>query len=403
MSVAMSPIGRRSLAAFLITCVWMTASAQDAGQAPSGARQSTAGSGADMSHPLIKYHPGHYIELDPGASGGGLSGWLAAIASLKGAPGVKGVMLVQTWSRLEFQEGVYTQGAGSQAQGFALIDQLLAACRDAGLQFMLGVQDRSNGNAQIYSTPSSFGTLPHYFDELRGATGPPGYLDAPSGTTWKGDLQMIAKLWDPAVMRRYIALTQAYGRRYDSHPNFEMWATSATTLGVPVDEEGFSTDAYVAQLQVWMPAARAAFPTTGVRISTDFLDSPGQFTTLFNAAIPYAIAMGGPDVWVKFSTFPGTANLVFSGYEAGTDYRGVLPWVSELRTRDETGIWTPVQLFDYAISGGIATGGQMQSNYFIWSFDAAGQGPKAFTNAQILGFIASINGAVNFTKPSTYR
>jgi hypothetical protein len=113
--------------------------------------------------------------------------------------------------------------------------------------------------------------------------------------------------------------------------------------------------------------------------------------------------MGGPDVWVKFSTFPGTANLVFSGYEEGTSYRGVLPWVSELRIRAETGVWTPVHLFDYAMSGGIATGGQMQPNYFIWSFDAAGQGPKAFANAQILEIIASINGAVNFTKPSTYR
>jgi hypothetical protein len=393
----------RVLAAFLVTCLWVSLPVQGAAPAQSSADSRTPASSTDTNHPLIKYHPGHYIELDPGTGGGGVSGWLATIASLKGATGVKGVMLVLPWSHLEFAENVYSQGAGDQAQGFALIDELLAACRDAGLQFMLGVEERSFGNPQTYSASSSFGKLPPYFDELRGSTGAPGYVDAPSGTTWKGNLQMIAKLWDPAVMRRYIALAQAYGARYDAHPNFEMWATSETAIGVPVDEGGFSNDAYVAQLQAWIPAARAAFPTTGLRISTDFLDTPAQFTALFSSAVPYAIAMGGPDVWVKFSTFPGTANLVFSGYEEGTNYRGVLPWVSELRTRDESGVWTPVQLFDYAISGGVATGGQMQSNYFIWSFDAAGQAPKAFTNAQILEFIASINGAVNFTKPSTYR
>jgi hypothetical protein len=182
-----------------------------------------------------------------------------------------------------------------------------------------------------------------------------------------------------------------------------MWATPRLPSVCRLDDGGFSNDAYVAQLRAWMPAARAAFPMTGLGISTDFLDTPEQFTALFSSAVPYAIAMGAPDVWVKFSTFPGTANLVFSGYEESTNCRGVLPWVSELRIRDETGAWTPVQLFDYAMSGGIATGGQMQPNYFIWSFDAASQGPKAFANTQILEFIGSINGAVNFTKPFTYR
>jgi hypothetical protein len=393
---------RRVLTALVSACVvgalpWVVCAA------PSSTSTTAASPSVDSDHRVIKYHPGHYIELDPGEGSGGPAGWLATIASLRGATGVKGVMLVQPWSHLEFAENVYTQGVRADAQGFALIDQLLSACRDAGLQFMLRVDDRSFGNAQTYSAPSSFGKLPPYFDELRTATGAPAYVDAAAGMSWNGNLQMMAKIWDPVVMQRYIALTQAYGARYDAHPNFEMWVTSETAIPVPIDDGGFSNDAYVAQLQAWMPAARAAFPTTGLRISTDFLDTPAQFSALFDAALPYAIAMGGPDVKVKFSTFPGAANLVFSGYEEGTNYRGVLPWVSELRTRDETGVWSPVQLFDYAISGGIATGGQMQSNYFIWSFGAESQGPKAFTNAQILEFIASINGAVNFTKPSTYR
>jgi len=349
----------------------------------------------------IKFHPGHYIELDPGSSGG-LSKWLTTIASLKGATGVTGVMLIQPWARLEFAKNEYSQGSGLEAQGFGMIDQLLAACQSAGLQFMLGVADRSFGAAKTYGEPSSFGQLPSYFDDLVTATGAPGYIDAPSGTTWSGKLQMIAKLWDPAVMQRYIALTGAYGARYDSNPNFEMWSASETAIGVPIGDGGFNDAAYVAQLQAWMSAARSAFPTTGLRVSANFLDTVEELTTLFQTAVRSAIGVGGPDVEVDFSNFPGTSNLVFSGYQGTTDYRGVLPWISEVQTADESGVSTPAQLYAYAMSGDIATGGSMDPNYFIWAFDASYLGPRALTNPEILEFISSIKGAINTRRPSSY-
>jgi len=344
--------------------------------------------------------------LDPGSGGGGLTGWLTTIASLKGASGVKGVMLIQTWGSLEFAENVYTDGSGSNAEGFAMIDQILSACKDAGLQFMLGVEDRSFGAAHTFSSPSSFGKLPPYFDSLNTATGAPGYIDAPSGTTWSGSLQMIAKLWDPAVMNRYIALTRAYGARYDSNPNFEMWATSETAIGAPTGDGGFNYDAYVKQLQAWMPAARAAFPTTALRISGNFLDTVQQFASLLSTALPNAIGVGGPDVKMNLPgnpVFPGTSNLIFNGYEGGTDYRGALPWISEVQTPDESGSASPSQLYNEMMSGSLESGGSMRPNYFIWSFDAGYVGPDAFTNAQILSFVASVNGTLNTTKPSSYQ
>ena len=44
----------------------------------------------------------------------------------------------------------------------------------------------------------------------------------------------------------------------------------------------------------------------------------------------------------------------------------------------------------------------MQPQYVFWSFNASYMGPNAFTNAQILAFIASVNGAVNSKAPSSY-
>jgi hypothetical protein len=316
--------------------------------------------------------------MDPGSGGGGVTGWLKTIASLKGAAGVKGVMLIQPWSSLEFAESVYTRGSGSE--------------------------DRSFGAAKTYSEPTSYGQLPGYFDGLSTATGAPGYIDAPSGTTWSGSLQMIAKLWDPTVMDRYIRLTQAYGARYDSNPSFEMWATSETAIGTPTGDGGFNYGAYVEELQRWIPFARAAFPTTGLRISANFLQDPSQLTALFETARPHAVGIGGPDVKIPLAKpFSGTSNLVFNGYEGGLDYRGVLPWISEVQTPDESGIYSPSEIYDYAMGGAISLGGAMRPNYFVWGFDAGYMGPKAFTNAQILAFISSVDGAVNSTKPSTYE
>ena len=352
----------------------------------------------------IKFHPGHYIELDGGSGGGGLTGWLATINSLRGAPGVKGVMLIQAWSDLEFAQDVYTQGSGSNAQGFAMIDQLLAACKNAGLQFILGYEDRMFGAAQTYSARTSFGQLPGYFDTLNTASGAPGYHDAPSGTTFMDQgLVMIAKVEDPAVTARAIALVSAYGHRYDANPNFEMFRTPETANAAFPSSSQY--DQYVTQLQAWMAAARAAFPHTGLSVSANFMDTPAQFTALFSTAITYSVGMGGPDTWPAFTRFSGTSNLVFTDQYGGTDYRGTLPWISEVQQPDEDGHRSPSPLatFNFAMSGDPSTGGSTNPNYFIWALDATYQGPNAFTNPQILAFVASVNGAINSRPPSVYK
>jgi hypothetical protein len=363
--------------------------------------QATSGSTGPTGGGKIKFHPGQYVELDAGSGGGGLTGWLATIASLQGAQGVKGVMLIQPWSSLEFAENVYTQGSGSSAQGFAMIDQLLAACKNAGLQFILGYEDRAFGGPQTFSSPTSYGQLPSYFDTLE--NGNPGYLDAPSGTTFQGEgLQMIADVTNPLVTARAIALVTAYGNRYDSNPNFEMFRTPETANAAFTGSG--QDDQYVTQLQAWMAGARAAFPNTGLSVSANFLSTPEQFTALFATAITYSIGMGGPDTWPNFTTFDGTSNLVFNGQYGGTNYRGKLPWISEVQQPDENGVVSPSPLatYNFAMTGDPTTGGSMNSNYIIWAFDANWQGPNAFTNGQILNFIASVNGAVNTKAPSTY-
>ncbi len=311
--------------------------------------------------------------------------------------------MIVPWSMLEYTEGVYTYGSGDSAIGFALVDQLVAACAAAGKQFMIGYSDRSFGGPQTYSSPNSFGTLPAYFDTLNTATGAPGYIDAPSGTTWDA-LMVIAKVWDPAVTARAVALVQAYGARYDSNPHFEMFASSETAVATPNGVAGFSPGAYLTQLEAWMSAARAAFPTTQIRVSANYMGDIALMQQLTASMLANRITDGGPD------TAPGReldANVVFNGQQGGKSYINSIGWVSEMQYPELTdsigGPFSPSTLYNYAMTGTASTGGSMQPQYFVW-FDNTYAGPSGTytTWPQILTYINSINGAVNRTKPSTY-
>ncbi len=363
--------------------------------------EASSGGGGQNS---IKFHPGMYIELDPGSGGGGLEGWLNTIDSLKGAAGVTGVMLIQQWSSLEFGNSLasatYTQGAGSSAQGFAAIDQILQHCQAANLYFILGYEDRFFGG-NVAGPNSNYNPGPGYLATLE--NGASGFLVAPQGSTWSGALQSIADVNNSSVWNREIALGQAYLARYDSNAWFEMWRTPETANGYFSQSGGSGAyEAYVQQYKLWMPAMRAAGPHTGVSISANFLVDPAQLSELFQAAAQSAIGVGGPDVKLDMGNFAGTSNIVYNGFEAGQDWRGTIPWISEVQTPDESGNASIEQLYNEAMNGSLSTGGSVRPNYMVWSFDAGWTGPNAFTNNQILTFIASVNGVTNTTRPSTY-
>jgi len=357
--------------------------------------QASGGGGGGGGGKTIKFHPGYYVELD---QNGSLAQWLSTIASIKGSHNVVGVALIQPWSALEFAEGVFTSGSGTNAQGFAMVDQLLAACAGGGLHLILGYEDRSFGGPT--QSMGSEGQLPPYFDTLE--NGNPGYNAAPLGTTFNGEgLQMIADVLNPTVWAREIALGAAYLSRYDSNPNFEMWRSPETA-----NSEWTSTasyDQYIAQYQLWMPAMRAAGPHTQVSISSNFVNDAGEFTTLFTGAQQSGIGMGGPDVSLNAGggnpPFLGTSNLVFNGYTGGRDWRGTLPWVSEVQWPDINGQGPSFlnQLYSEAVSGSIESGGSIGPNYFL--IDQVFE-DTSVSLGDILAFIGG-NNPLNISRPSS--
>ncbi len=340
----------------------------------------------------VKFHPGHYIELDPGSGCGQLSCYQSVIASLKGKPGVAGVFLIQPWSHFEGDEGDYSAG-------FALVDALLTAAKAADLQLMMGVQGKVFGT--YHPNAGSYGELPSYFDSLVCADGSPGYLAATAHSE-SGSLLETPKYYDPCVTARRVAMAQAYGARYDDDPTFELWSDGDETAnGLYTSSRQFDGD--VTQDIVWAQAARAAFPHTELRLSTNFFDTAEQFSNLFAGIEPYGIGVGGPDVSLDLPgspPFPGTDAIVFNGWEAGKDWRNILPRVAEVQWPDSSmgrGV-TQAQLYAEEYTGTTISGGSTMPNYFIWG---AAQENPAWTLASTISFIASVNGKVNSVCPSS--
>ena len=366
------------------------------GDATAAPRDAARPSG-DAASPVaaaIKFHPGHYIELDSGSGCGKLPCYQSVIASLAGQPGIVGVFLIQPWSQFEGNEGDYSAG-------FALIDALLSAASAAHLQLMIGVQGKVFGT--YHPSSGSYGELPPYFDTLVCADGPPGYISATANGV-SGSLLETPKNYDPCVTTHRIAMVTAYGARYDANPNFEMWADEDETAnGLYTSSSQYDGD--VTQDIAWAIAARAAFPTTQLRLTTNFFDTAQQFTNLFSGIAPYGIGVGGPDVSLDLPgspPFPGTDAIVFNGWEDGTDWRNVLPRLAEVQWGDsaESGGVTQAQLYAEEYTGTSISGGSTTPNYFIWG---ASQQNPSWTLSSTVSFIASINGKVNRTCPSAIK
>jgi hypothetical protein len=376
---------------------------------------STGGSAGSGGGHAIRFHPGYYVELDENQN---LTTWLSTIASLKGAKNVAGVMLIMQWNNMEFGEGVYSQGTGENAQGFAAVDQLVAACASANLQFILGYEDRVfGGNAGAYNTYQNGAFLPAYLDTIE--NGSPGYSVASAGTTFQSaGLQAVADVNNPAVWAREIALGVAYLSRYDTNPNFEMWRTPETA-NAQFSNSG-SWDTYFANYTTWMATLRAAAPHTAISISTNYAGSAQQFSTLFTAAQQYAIAVGGPDIYQNLpegtapsytNDWQGTDQIVFNGFahsqgwtSDATDWRGKLMRVSEMQGGDLVNAGgttaTYTTLYNYLFTGALGAGGSVKPSYYIIQQFMEG---TSISLGDLEGWIAGGGGGpVNTTQPSSY-
>ena len=351
----------------------------------------------------IKWHPGQYAWYSPGAVNE-VSGYradlpvhrdaiLGFLDSIATEASVKGVLLAVYWKALEGDT------PGDYTAGFAALDAILARAAQYNKKVILRLEARVDGSFRAISD-----VFPAYV--ANGAAFGTTVVNHQDGSY----SSTTSRMWQAATADRLIALTQAYGARYNSHPALEMFSLGETALNVADSLDGFSASAWLAQLQRLLIAGRAAFPNTAIRVSANDLWPDSLMQRLLATCEQYAIAVGGPDVWPQDVT---QADRVFAGLDqAGqslyTDYRDRLPWAVEAQWQSFGGKFTMRQLWDAEASGYTAPNTQYQGGpragqnflmpsmkvrYFIWYVNEYNGDASTQWKTAILPLIRSLNGA----------
>jgi hypothetical protein len=341
----------------------------------------------------IKWHPGHYVWLDPHST---QAAQYAAIDALSSETTVKGIQLTVNWSALEGST------AGDYSNGFATVDALLAklGALKVPKRLMLGVVERT------YSTPPAAGTscaiaargfLPAYLASLPNG----GCAIAAPGAA--GSLAVTARFWEPAVMDRLIALSQAYAKRYDQNPLFEMFMGNDETSVAAPPGGGFSNSAYIVQLKRWFDASEKVWLHTQLRLAANYIGSDAQISDLMSyASANGGVIIGGPDPELPLPTITRTvqANELFRAAQgSGSDMRGVVPWIGEVQEMGLGSKYTqlPADIYNYQAN-------TMHASYMVWLRNGWVGTAQQMWSTGILPFIQSINGKVYGTDcPAIYQ
>jgi hypothetical protein len=345
----------------------------------------------------LKWHPGHYLWLDGMyLNSATVTKWKSTIDGICGNDNIKGVQIVVWWATLE------GSSPGDYSAGFSNMDQLLQKLGSCSVpkRLILQVKERDFGSAYT-STPSvaDLSTrVPAYLltDSAYGG----GVVTAEVGKTYSGSLRMISRSWEQPVMDRLIALSQAYAKRYDGNPYFEMITLGETAVPALAN---FTYSAYTTQFKRWMSASAQAWPHTLQRLNANYSDSDSRMLDLIKYCAGLAnCAVGGPDPETPLPEITRSiqANRVFrAATSGGADYRGVIPWVGEQQAlglgASGYSVETPAEIFTYQ-------DGTMQANYMIWLRNDWTGGVLQQWSTGILPFIDSISGKVRTACPSAF-
>jgi len=310
--------------------------------------------------PTKKYHPGHYVLVNP------LDDLEIATRSLN----IMGVQKRYYWRTLEPALDQYD---------FSSIRADLEYAREHNLQLIPFIIDKTFRVNQ--PTP-----LPDYV--INDYNGEFHYIDSANNI----DIRM-AKRWKLNVEGRYLALIRALGAAFDADPNIEginLQETAAEGVEVDLTSE-YDPIAYHANLIERINVAGQAFPTTRVHLMINGFPrataGDPYRTVVFVRTMATAImrvdgVYSGPDI-LPFSTdlnspfgvypvYADLANLMITGCSAQLDsfnhkYPKDYPNTAGLYITDPfkdgasmAGEWLPMQrIFDFGVD-------TLKLEYFIW-------------------------------------
>ncbi len=296
---------------------------------------------ATVSAQGTKWHPGHYLMLDGGAT---IEQNMTSIGQLDNDVGVKGFMVRLWWYDLEPTFDHYD---------FSIVDTYLATLRQMTppKRLVVRIMDRA------FKTSNGAGIVPDYLREDPVYNG--GLAVSRSG--------FVARLWEAPVMTRLVKLYQALAERYDSDPLFEGAFTEETTLSFDAEDypEGYTNEVLEQQYVRFIKTVKPSMPTSNLFLNANWLPGSTDLINDLYAQLEAAhVGAGGSNV------FPGRLTLgqsVLTG-AYGADYRLELPIASAVENA-ELDQFTPKEIGDYAYD-------VLQSHYVFWTRKMSGPTPE---------------------------
>ncbi|SOD16202.1 glycoside hydrolase [Nitrosomonas ureae] len=189
----------------------------------------------------VKWHPGHYYTTIKW--GNNDSSYLSQVYSEIGAtPALRGIQMRYFWSELEKSKGVYD---------FSSIDKRLAELSARNKRLVIQVQTKS--------FEPTWNLVPNYLktDAYENGQFP---FSSYGETTIRG---YNIKLWNSQVRDRLIALFEAMGARYNSHPNFEGIGMIESAMGQSLEPiSSTQADEFYANMIQVNQKMRLFFPNT---------------------------------------------------------------------------------------------------------------------------------------------
>lgn len=166
-----------------------------------------------MQTTLKPFYPGHYLQSKAGNSSD------VGDLALALQPGFVGALVDLPWGALEPRRGEYD---------FTILIEYLRWAEKNNRRIIGMIFDRDFksgcGKSQVV----------------------PGWVDCVPFNAKLANRGCIAKIWDPAVNNRRIALIQAIAAQFDGHPNLEALVLPETALGgiTPATQPGYTREKY---------------------------------------------------------------------------------------------------------------------------------------------------------------
>lgn len=292
----------------------------------------------------IKFHPGHYVMVETWPSEFNTQEKrFAFYDTLAKETTIAGVFLSQReWAQLEGARGDYSAG-------FRLLD--------AEIEKLASLGKRLIWNPHPAWWTSSGSTLPSGFI--------PVYLQSAdySGGAVRCATGWVARVWEKPVGDRWIAMMNAYGARYDSHPHMEMvkpFFESAIPWNstYPAPSSWNSEIALRNHMLVTLTEMRKSWPSTMLMANTSWIRDMGQ---LFAALPGLKAGAGGTDMYPHPYAYPGgsthedtESDRVYlgkgddRGVGRGVVYKGVIPYMNENQDpvySSKEGAYLPQELY----------------------------------------------------------